>query len=539
MTHKLGIYFAPKHDWASTWEYLRRLQPPVVRLLLPGADAAIVSRVHEAVPNARIALRWWDIDDGGESNKAAKLRDPEMHGAADARAVYARVEQMERGAEMAGWPFPPRAQLLANTLNEPPIWEPGIREKTVGYNRSFIAGLIPHRIPVAAGCINTGHPAEWPPVWDWFAPVVEMLRMSPGSVLELHEYWQLEGPNHVWTDAQGRERRDWGALAGRYQHCPFDVPILIGECGADGRLYERKPAHTGWVGNMTPDAYAEQLCWYHSQIAQDKRIVAALPFLTDYQAREWATFDTTGAHDAILAWATTFRMSDVSGSGDKPHTIHLPSIGNGPAAPETPSAEPEQPQPAPQYPPGIIDPYALEAILQVETGLRSFAGGRMVIRFEAHIFAKELDDPGLYAAHFRHNDSGRPWIEHYWRPTQADVWRAVHTGSQDSEWAAFEFARQLDETAALRSISMGAPQIMGFNHARIGYPTVQAMFAEFSDSQFHQLFGLINFILADSALADALRRKDWRTVVRLYNGPGNVDAVAPQLEAAYHAAGGA
>ena len=521
MSHKLGVYFAPNHDWASTWDYIQRLQPPVVRILFRGADAGVVSRVYQTVPNARISLRWWDIDDGGEDRKLSKLNNPEASGAADAREVLARIEIMERVSSSNGVPFPRRARLLANTQNDPPIWNPCIRAKVVANNRSFIAGLIPHGIPVAAGCINTGHPSEWPPVWDWYEPVIDLIKMSPGSCLELHSYWQLEGPNYTWKDGDGKQRVDWGALAGRYQHCPFDVPILIGECGADGRLYDRRPAHTGWLGNLSAVQYAEQLRWYHVQITQDKRILAMLPFLTDYQSDEWATFDTTSAHEEILAWTT-----------HPSPTVYIPTLPND--GPTPPVAMPPTPQPP--LASAIIDPAALEAILEVESNGAGFINQRMVIRFEAHIFAGELQNTPLYNKHFRHNDAGRPWLEQFWRLTQADTWRAVHTGHQDSEWTAFEFARSLNETAAMRSISMGAPQIMGFNHLRIGYSTVQAMFAAFDDSYPAQLIGLVNFVLSDAMLVDAIRRRDWRTVAKLYNGPGQVDVYVPRLEKAYREA---
>jgi len=67
-------------------------------------------------------------------------------------------------------------------------------------------------------------------------------------------------------------------------------------------------------------------------------------------------------------------------------------------------------------------------------------------------------------------------------------------GKQDQEWRVFEFARKLSEPAAMRSISMGGPQIMGFNHSRIGYDSAGEMFHAFeSDIRYHVL-GLFDFI---------------------------------------------
>ena len=67
-------------------------------------------------------------------------------------------------------------------------------------------------------------------------------------------------------------------------------------------------------------------------------------------------------------------------------------------------------------------------------------------------------------------------------------------GNQNLEWQVFEFARNLNEPAAMRSISMGGPQIMGFNHSRIGYDSAREMFDTFqADIRYHVL-GLFDFI---------------------------------------------
>jgi hypothetical protein len=514
MTHKLGVYFASHHGWQSSWDYIARLQPPVIRLLLPGdAPTELVSRVHRTVPNATIALRWWDVDDGGEGNKRGKLADPERSAEQDAITYLARIETMEQEAKLNGLPFPPRRQLRVNALNEPPTWEHDKRPAIVRYNVRLIERMKPHRVPVYAGCLAVGHPEEWPPVWEWAQPMIDAIKGLPGSALELHEYWQLEGPNHVWGDGT---RKDWGALAGRYQRCPFNVPIVIGECGADGRLYDRKPRHTGWVGNIAPETYAGQLGWYLGQIDRDRRIVAALPFLTDYQADEWGTFDTTGAHDAILRMIAQRPTAPAS----EEHSVHIPVVG-GPTPP--PKAEKQM---------GIINPMALEAILAVESGHNAYGPeGKLLIRFEAHIFRQYLGNDGLWAKHFRHG--AKPWEGQQINPDGAGPWFDIHTGKQVNEYQAFNLAISLNRHAAYMAISMGAPQIMGFNHARIGFDSAQAMYARFSQSWYAQVIALINFCLGDPALVTALNNLDWRSVARIYNGPGNVDYAAPRYEQAY------
>ena len=109
----------------------------------------------------------------------------------------------------------------------------------------------------------------------------------------------------------------------------------------------------------------------------------------------------------------------------------------------------------------------------------------------------------------------------------------IHTGRQEDEWHAFTIAAEISPEKAARSISMGAPQIMGFNHARIGYATAGEMFDAFQRSANAQIVGLLNFVWSDDDLARAIHRKDWRTVARLYNGSGQVDHYASLMAQAY------
>lgn len=171
--------------------------------------------------------------------------------------------------------------------------------------------------------------------------------------------------------------------------------------------------------------------------------------------------------------------------------------------------------------------------MAVESGGRTHGtDGRLLIRFEAHIFKAQLGNDGLWTQHFRHGSPS--WTGQEWRASAQDTWRPIHTGNQADEWAAFNFARSLNLEAAMRSISMGAPQIMGFNHARIGYPTAAAMLQAFERSAAAQTLGFINFVMRDSALVSAMQTQDWRTIARIYNGAGNVDAAAAKYQAAYN-----
>lgn len=182
-----------------------------------------------------------------------------------------------------------------------------------------------------------------------------------------------------------------------------------------------------------------------------------------------------------------------------------------------------------------IETGAALAVLTVESGGKAFgADGRMIIRFENHVFWREWGqaNQALFAEHFRF-DPAKPWSGHRFRPSAAGPWEAFH-GKQDAEWRVFEFASALHEVAARRSISMGAPQIMGFNFAKAGYESVGEMFEAFRADVRFQILGLFDFIKGPgttSPLLVALQRGRFTDFAAGYNGPANAAEYAARLEA--------
>jgi hypothetical protein len=186
-----------------------------------------------------------------------------------------------------------------------------------------------------------------------------------------------------------------------------------------------------------------------------------------------------------------------------------------------------------------IDPGIAASVLAIEAGGRAFgADGRMIIRFENHIFFDEWgkQNPDAFSQRFSF-DGGQPWLGQLWRPSPAEPWREFH-GDQAAEWQVLGLACGLDDTAAKRSISMGAPQIMGFNHAAIGYGSVQEMFDAFSRSEQAQLIGFFDFVQGGSAGSPAvvaLQNQDFTAFATQYNGSGQAATYGARMAEVYNA----
>ena len=168
-----------------------------------------------------------------------------------------------------------------------------------------------------------------------------------------------------------------------------------------------------------------------------------------------------------------------------------------------------------------IDVACAVSVLCVESsgqGFRHSNQDRMVIRFENHKFWKYwgLANPDKFREHFSYR-KGEAWKDHKWRADASAFWQSFH-GNQEKEWQVLNFARTLDEEAAMLSISMGAPQIMGFHHARLGYPSAAAMFEAFSADIGVHIRGLFSFL--DDPMLNALQNLDFEEFAGRYNGSG-------------------
>ena len=88
----------------------------------------------------------------------------------------------------------------------------------------------------------------------------------------------------------------------------------------------------------------------------------------------------------------------------------------------------------------------------------------------------------------------------------------------DAVYAEIEAACNIDEEAALKSVSWGLGQIMGSNFTIAGCDSVQEMVEQAKESEAKQLQQMANFI-RKNGLVDELQNKDWAGFAKRYNGP--------------------
>lgn len=313
MTTKLGVYYAPEHSRQSDRDYIAALQPRVIRILDP--DVQQIADMHALAPNAIIAPRTWVIDDNGGAAVRNLMADPVGTGYDHAQQYAAQWDRWTREAAQRGLRLPNVDRILFNSANEPN--QGGTPDKIATYNLNFLQRCTELGICAAALCLGVGWPdntgPDTPVNWTPYAELPAAIKRN-GGMLELHEYNYKTGPQDGWR---------W--LAGRHLQCPFDVPILLGEIGIDNYVdkarWDREGGNRGWQGNVSPDTYAEMIEYHISH--SDSRVVAGLIFITDFRNREWQSFDTGSAHQALLARKDSMIPQ---AAPPKPVTTHLPSV---------------------------------------------------------------------------------------------------------------------------------------------------------------------------------------------------------------------
>jgi len=180
-----------------------------------------------------------------------------------------------------------------------------------------------------------------------------------------------------------------------------------------------------------------------------------------------------------------------------------------------------------------IDMASAIAVIGVESGGKGFDDGKVLIRFENHLFYRYWgkENEKVYNDHFKFG-SGKKWLGHMFRKDPKGEWEKFH-GDQDKEHEVLDFARKLDEELALKSISMGLPQILGSNSKIIGYDSIVEIYDNFNkDIRFH-IFGLFDFL--SPRMIKYLRNQEFVNFARYYNGAGQARRYGKYLQDYYEA----
>jgi len=165
------------------------------------------------------------------------------------------------------------------------------------------------------------------------------------------------------------------------------------------------------------------------------------------------------------------------------------------------------------------------AFLCVESGGKGFwKEGKCLIRFENHLFwdAWGKNNADTYNKFFKY-DQGKRWLGHCYRKTEDGDWITQHDSGQEKEWDSFQFAYSLNGDAAISSISMGAPQILGSNYKVLGYSSYQDMFDKFNADIKYHILGFFDFCASSPNNIKYLKANDFTNIAKFYNGPGQAE----------------
>ena len=163
-----------------------------------------------------------------------------------------------------------------------------------------------------------------------------------------------------------------------------------------------------------------------------------------------------------------------------------------------------------------VETAALRAIAEVESSGAPFGpDGRPIVRFELHVFHSKVRATSAVDA--KTYEKTHP---HLCQHSQ-DTGDLYHGGGQTTEWGMLHGALALrgHTEQALSSASYGKFQVMGFNHAKIGWPSVTQFVRDMFVSEANQFKAFMGYVEAGS-LVRHIRSHDWASFAHGYNGAG-------------------
>lgn len=329
MTNVLGAYYDPWHWRGEDAEFMGACDSAWTLIHQPSARAIHV--VREVLPNTNVLLRSWDIDDSNGDRKREMYADPKGAAHKHLDMWAAKRDELKAELQRNGWVYD-ESKWFMQLINEPdPAYVPQVVEYSleamrIAQERGWHLGV------VVSSEGNFSKPSENDHGWTLCKPLEKPIN-DGGHVLVIHEYWEPKGPNFG---------EDGGNHAWRHHIIPLDVPIIVGEAGANGYIQNRYSStdDSGWGKHLSAAQYAAQVKEYIEGC--DTRVKGVLLFLLDYHNDQWKSFDIHDAADELMA------IKDVKPQVPSPFvskspqvTTHLPAINNGaPSAPIYPPFDP-------------------------------------------------------------------------------------------------------------------------------------------------------------------------------------------------------
>jgi hypothetical protein len=156
-----------------------------------------------------------------------------------------------------------------------------------------------------------------------------------------------------------------------------------------------------------------------------------------------------------------------------------------------------------------VEVAAIKAVAFVESRGDSFLGsGHPKILFESHQFRKFTS-----AAY----DESHPLLSHKYKDAN-DVVIRNYIGGEGEVTQRLNIAIGLNSEAAYLSASWGKFQIMGFNHEKAGYSTVDEFVVAMKDDINNHYLAFGMFLKSNTSMHQALKAKNWARFSELYNG---------------------
>ena len=292
-TIRVGIHLIPgSTNYESHKDYIRKLKPSVIKIV-NGNQQDIALCQQNVDINGIIVLR----DHARSEQQDFLARDPV--GCGKQHALEWKRD-FENGGKYYGLD---KTKFVVCGLNEPFVRGPEEEKKLLDYTIAFLNDLKSYGMRGMCLNLSVGWPrnsgGNTPPIWDTFLPLEKVIN-DGNHILGLHEYW-YDDPDEGWAEINGIK---FGWRAHRHHYCPLQVPIIIGECGLTKAVdYERwnndgRP-NKGWIGNKTPDQYAEQLWRYARKCSPN--VIGVMPFTTGFASQDWAEDATDTAHPFIIS----------------------------------------------------------------------------------------------------------------------------------------------------------------------------------------------------------------------------------------------